>query len=341
MTSLDPLESLALELVQARSPSGCEGPALAVAERALRGAGLSVERQHVGDPSRYNLFARRGRPRAVLTTHLDTVPGDLPVRIGDGALHGRGSCDAKGIAAAMISAAGALAASGREDFGVLLVVGEETTSDGAIAANELLASAAIGWSPEACLFGEPTGLSWVTSHPGVVMATLQARGEAGHSSQPDAGRSAIHALLDVLERVRREPWPSSELGPTRVNVGRLEGGSAANVVAESARAELMFRGGAEPERILRRLREIADGVELHVSCSSAPARFRIPEGAPSHAAWFATDAPFLPALGRPCLFGPGDIRHAHAADEHVRLGDLRAARDAYVGWVTTEAGGRR
>jgi acetylornithine deacetylase len=341
MTSLGPLESLALELVETRSPSDDEGPALVVAERALREASLSVERQQVGGPERYNLFAWRGRPRVVLTTHLDTVPGDPPVRIGDDVLHGRGSCDAKGIAAAMISAADALASSGREDFGVLLVVGEETTSDGAIAANELISSGALGWSPEACVFGEPTGLSWVTSHPGVVMVTIQAQGEAGHSSRPDAARSATHALLDALERIRREAWPGSDLGETRVNIGRLEGGSAANVIAESARADVMFRGGADPEVILRRLRELMGEAELLVTCSSAPVRFAIPDGAPSHAAWFSTDAPFLPALGRPFLFGPGDIRHAHAAGEHVRLSDLRAARDAYVDWVTTQASSQR
>jgi len=336
MTSLGSLESLALELVEARSPSGEEGPALHVAERALREASLSVERQIVGGPERYNLFAWRGRPRFVLTTHLDTVPGDLPVRVGDDVLHGRGSCDAKGIAAAMISAADTLVAGRHDDFGLLFVVGEETTSDGAIAANELVRDGSLGWTPEACVFGEPTGLSWVTSHPGVLMVALHARGEAGHSSQRDAGRSATHALLDTLDRIRREPWPGSDLGETRLNVGRLEGGSAANVVAESARADVMFRGGVEPSALLPRLRDLAGETALDVTCSSSPMRFETPEGAPSHAAWFSTDAPFLSALGRPFLFGPGDIRHAHAADEHVRLSDLRAARDAYVAWVKAQ-----
>lgn len=337
---MSPIEQLALALVEAPSPSGDEGPALVVAERALREASLSVERQLVGGAGRYNLFAWRGRPRIVLTTHLDTVPGNPPVRVENDVLHGRGSCDAKGIAAAMIAAAAALVAGGRDDLGVLLVVGEETTSDGAIAANELVSSGALGWEPEACVFGEPTGLSWVTSHPGVVVVSLHAVGEAGHSSQPDAGRSATHALLDALERIRNERWPDSPLGPTRVNVGRLEGGSASNVVAESARADIMFRGGAEPDAILRRLLELAGEVEMQVACTSAPVQFSVPDDVPSHAAWFSTDAPFLGALGRPYLFGPGDIRHAHAADEHVRLSDLAAARDAYVDWATARLGFR-
>ena len=240
----------------------------------------------------------------------------------------------------MIAAADVLVSSGRNDVGVLLVVGEETTSDGAIAANDLVSSGALGWSPESCLFGEPTGLSWVSSHPGVVVVSLHARGEAGHSSRPDAGRSATHALLDTLARIRSEPWPDSAIGPTLVNVGRMEGGSASNVVAESAQADVMFRGGAEPEMILRRLRELTGEVELRVTCMSSPVRFSIREGEPSHAAWFSTDAPFLPALGRPHLFGPGDIRHAHAADEHVRLSDLRAARDTYVAWATAQLSGQ-
>lgn len=333
---------LARALVEAPSPSGDEFPALAVAERALGHAGLAVERQPVGGSStRFNLFASCGTPKALLTTHLDTVPGTLPVEVRDGVLHGRGACDAKGIAASMITAAADLVARGRRDFGVLFVVGEETTSDGAIAADALLASGDIEWRPRFALFGEPTGLRWVSAHPGVVMATLSARGRPSHSSRPDPAGNAIHLLLDWIAAVRREPWPADPaLGPTLLQVGRIGGGTAANVAAEHASADVMFRSTLTTEAIVSRLRALApERAEVTVTCSSAPMRFRTttPDASnePLDAApvAFSTDAPFLQHAGAPWLFGPGDIAHAHANDEQVRGTDLALAAQMQARWV--------
>src|SRR4029077_7514604 len=74
-------------------------------------------------------------PLVTLSTHLDTVPPFIPPRLDGDALRGRGSCDAKGIAAAMICAAERLR-DGDAPVGLLFVVGEETAHDGAHAANE-------------------------------------------------------------------------------------------------------------------------------------------------------------------------------------------------------------
>src|SRR4029434_1569885 len=73
-------------------------------EGLLRGVGYQVVRQPVS-AGRDNLYAYAGRPEVVFSTHVDTVPPYVPLREDATALHGRGSCDAKGIAAAMITAA--------------------------------------------------------------------------------------------------------------------------------------------------------------------------------------------------------------------------------------------
>lgn len=326
-------------LVEAPSPSGDEGPALRVAERLLREAGLDVVRQEVGQPGRFNLFAARGTPRVVMTTHLDTVPGDVPVELRGDTLQGRGACDAKGPAAAMIAAAAELVRRGRDGFGVLLVVGEETTSDGAMAANALVESGELGWRPRASVLGEPTDDRWVSAHPGVVIARLAARGRAAHSSRPQDGVSAVHLLLDWLGALRDAPWPEDpELGATLLNVGRIEGGTAANVLAEEASAEIMLRSGGDPAHLLRIVRAAEPpGATVTCTCSSSAVRFAPPPAAaaapePPSPAPFSTDAPFLSALGRLSLYGPGSIRHAHASDERVTGAELVLARARYVAW---------
>jgi acetylornithine deacetylase len=328
---------MAATMVEAPSPSGDEGPALRVAEKMLREAGLTVERQEVGSPGRFNLFAWHGRPRVVLTTHLDTVPGHLPVRVEGGALHGRGACDAKGIAAAMIAAAQALREEGRSDFGVLLVVGEETTSDGAIAADAAVAARQFPWEPEHAMFGEPTGNRFVKAHPGVLLATVSTTGRAAHSACPEQGASAIHALLDLLADLRFQSWPGDALlGRTLFQVGRIEGGTAANVVADQARAEVMFRSGVDPTLLEQETREIVGSKgAVDVWCSSRPVRFDVPQALHDQAvlASFSTDAPFLPSLGRPYLCGPGSILDAHTDHERISADDMTCARDIYVKWA--------
>lgn len=331
------LLDMARELVGARSPSGREGPALRVAEALLRDAGLVARRQPVGGPDRFNIFASRGKPRAVLTTHVDTVPGEVPARVEGEVLHGRGACDAKGALAAMIAASAAAVERGLQDFGVLVVVGEETTSDGAMAADLALSRREIAWASEAAVFGEPTQNRWATAHPGVLVLTARARGRAAHSAHPEEGDSAVHRLLEFLGEVRGTEWPEDDLlGPTRLNVGRLSGGSAANVVAEEAEAEIMFRTGADPDDIGHRLRELAEGrVEIEVGCASSAVHFEVPRNALDRAGpvSFSTDAPFLRHLGAPYLCGPGSIRHAHTDAERVTLPELAEARDAYLAWL--------
>lgn len=332
-------KTIARSLVEAHSPSGDEGLAMQVASRLLRELGLRVEQQEVGSSGRFNVLAAAGRPRVVLTTHLDTVPGELPIEVREGRLHGRGACDAKGSAAAMIAAAADLLADGQTDFGLLFVVGEETTSDGAIAANQLIESGALDWPVADTLLAEPTNGKFVTAHPGVAVATLRAEGRCAHSAYPEHGRSAIHALLDTLDVMRSRRWPTdSELGETRVNVGRIGGGSAANVLAGSASAQLMIRSGAPISEILEGLREcIGSTCALEVECESEPVRFAAPatelEAENAGPVPFATDAPFFAGLGRRYLCGPGSIHLAHTAEESISLASIDSARALYFAWA--------
>src|SRR5260370_26598174 len=86
------------------------------------------------EPSRDNIFVSWGEPVVTLSTHMDTVPPFFGSREDDDFIWGRGSCDAKGIIAAMIGGAEKLLAAGTRNLGLLFVDGEERNSAGARAA---------------------------------------------------------------------------------------------------------------------------------------------------------------------------------------------------------------
>lgn len=64
--------------------------------------------------------------------------------------------------------------------------------------------------------------------------------------------------MEVLHAIKHVAWPSSEeLGQTTVNIGLIEGGQAANALAEASEAVAMFRLIGEPEEVLSAVKDIA------------------------------------------------------------------------------------
>src|SRR5688500_12946174 len=110
--------ALAAELLAIQSPTGSEGEAVDFVARWLVARGWDVTVQEVS-PGRGNVWASRRGGGVTLSTHLDTVPPYIAPRLVGDRLHGRGACDAKGIAAAMMAAADRLAASGEERVDLL------------------------------------------------------------------------------------------------------------------------------------------------------------------------------------------------------------------------------
>src|SRR5208282_5264852 len=137
-------------------------------------------------------------------------------------IYGRGSCDAKGIVAAQLTAAERLKNEGVEDFALLFLVGEETVSDGAREANLHPPGARY------IINGEPTDNKLVIGCKGNLRIDLRARGKMAHSAYPQLGVNAIDKLLDVLSDLRKIQLSASPvLGPATMNIGVLTGGRAA------------------------------------------------------------------------------------------------------------------
>jgi acetylornithine deacetylase len=287
--------------------------------------GGNVERMHVA-PDRFNVLATWGQPTVVLSTHMDTVPPFFPSSEDSEFLRGRGACDAKGIVAAMICAARQLCAAGTRNFGLLLVVGEEKDSLGAFTAAKHSCGARF------LINGEPTENKLALGSKGALRFVLTARGRLAHSAYPELGDSAIERLLDALEAVRRLPLPHDALlGKSTLNIGTISGGRAPNVIADEARADLMFRTVGDPDLIRAAMRSALDGhVELQEELYTEALRLEAVPGFETTVVAYTTDIPnFGGAWGKPLLIGPGTIHVAHTAEERIPKKELVAAIGIY------------
>jgi len=349
--------------------------------------GLRVQRHAADGEDRWNLVVFAGPPVAadraglVLSGHLDVVPpGEgwstppFTLTERDGRWHGRGTCDMLGFVA---MAANLLVRAAEEGVPrplvLVLTADEEIGSRGA-------AALAADWSPQERLprdavVGEPTGLRVVRLHKGHAKRRFVLRGTSAHSGTPHLGRSAIEAAGPVLQRLaalRRELL--AEGGPNAdcftsapfpvLTVGRIAGGEAVNMVAESCTLDLGVRvlPGQRSEDLLARVRAavaagVADAASLDDGGEVPPVEIietdlgdNPPLGTPRDAAIvarlmdlveqqedqgvsFASDGGHLAGgLGmEPVLFGPGHMRVAHRPDEHLDPAELDAARAIIAG----------
>jgi acetylornithine deacetylase len=322
---MDALE-LTRALVALETPTGAEGPATDFLDAELRRAGYKVVRQPVS-PGRHNLYAYREPPVLVFSTHLDTVPPHIPLAEDEESIHGRGSCDAKGLAAAMIAAAERLAERGERRIGLLFVVGEENGSDGALAAADL------GPRGRFLINGEPTENRLSIGQKGSLRVDLQAVGRAAHSAYPDEGASAIAALLDTIDRIRRMPLPSDPLlGESTLNLGLIRGGVAPNVIAPAGSAQILIRTVGPTGPLKEAIKSLlAPGVtvdfRVELPCYKGGTA---PPGWETTVVSYASDLPFLEPWGERYQLGPGTIRVAHTSQEHIRKADLLRGVDLYV-----------
>jgi len=283
------------------------------------------------EPNRDNVCACWGEPIVAFSTHMDTVPPFFSSSEDGEFIRGRGSCDAKGIIAAMIAAAEKLLAAGSRNLGLLFVVGEERNSAGAIAA------AATPRGSRFLINGEPTENRLALGSKGALRYEITAHGKLAHSAYPELGHSAIHTLLDVLQDIRQIPLPEDGLlGRSTLNVGTIEGGRAPNVVADEAEAEIMFRTVGDPAKIREAVSAATAGRAEACEVFYTPAlRLAKLDGLPTTIVAFTTDIPsFEGTWGQPFLIGPGSIHVAHTAEECIPKRELSEAVEIYARMAT-------
>ena len=350
----DTLYLLHRDLVNIPSVSGNESQVGRYLEEYLTRRNYTVERQYVdaapeytglgslGEAAsrRFNLLAYPGslkrQTRVLLTSHIDTVPPFYRYEHREhDQLWGRGSVDAKACVAAQIQALQDLLSSRKvsaDDVSLLFVVSEETGGAGMLAVNDLN----MKW--ETVIFGEPTELKLASGHKGMLILTIRGFGLAGHSGYPWLGANANHILIPALAALQKLDLPSSEkYGNTTLNIGEIEGGVAANVMAESALAKIGIRiaaGSAQAikDKILETIQNVSpDDLEVtFLGGSYGPVDIDSDvEGFDTITVNYGTDIPNLKGNHKRYLYGPGSILVAHSDHEHLAAGDLLAAVEGY------------
>ncbi|CCG84654.1 protein of unknown function [Taphrina deformans PYCC 5710] len=327
-------------LIEAESTSrGLEKNAADVLLAYFGDLGWSVQTfPTFGNGARSNVLAwpgRTNRTRLLVTSHIDTVPPYIPYSVHDGAIWGRGSADAKASVATQIEAVRRLIGKdmiSADDVALLYVVG----TDGMKSFSQDMIRENRTW--ETVVFGEPTENKVAVGHKGMVLFNVSCSGKASHSGYPELGSSANEKLVDVLHELKHHDWPvDKSLGNTTFNIGRIEGGVAANVVPASASADLSIRVSRSLDDILTYLRnvvatspdtsyEIFQAVVPTVLDSLAGTKFD------EIVVNYSTDVPNLSrevATGKRYLFGPGSILLAHGDNEHIKIKELLGTAHDY------------
>ncbi|CAN9212887.1 unnamed protein product [Alternaria alternata] len=290
----------------------------------LRARDWTVEKQEVSK-DRYNLLAYGSKRETtiLLSSHIDTVPPYWPYYYNEttDVIGGRGSVDAKGSVAPMIIAAQDIKGHLQDDISLLFVVGEETGGDGMRAFSD--------WdkrpsSHEIVIFGEPTEAKLVCGHKGMLGFSVKATGKAAHSGYPWLGVSAndimVEALGELLKLREHLPW-SKKYGNTTMNFGRVQGGVAANVVAETATANIATRLAAGTPDLVRG--QIIDALK-DVKAAAQKEGGDL-EGFETMTVNYGTDVPWLSGDHKRYLYGPGSIFVAHSDHEALKRKELEQA----------------
>lgn len=267
--------------------------------------------------NRCNVRCVKGSPSLTLTSHFDTVPGEVPIQRDDYRVVGRGACDAKGQIIAQLWGLSLAVEQGLSDYCCHFVVGEETDGAGA--------RTLLSHNPRTpyILNGEPTRNKFVSKCWGAADIVLRATGTARHSSL-GTENSAIHALVRDLQRLMLVDAPT-----VSINVGKIHGGTAANVQAENASAVLCVRMSDNADSALEVLHRTIKECELTVpSAPLLPITLFVPATETSSAieVKFSSDCSvYAQAFDKVMLFGPGDIQYAHTSYEFISLDELQAA----------------
>ena len=359
---------------------------IAFIEDYLKSYGVAAQIFLNPEKTKANLLATIGPKEGagiMLSGHTDVVPvaeqnwshDPFEMREKDGLLYGRGTCDMKGFIACVLTAVPAFV---RADLAEPLLLAfsydEETGCTGVMSLVRHVQAMKV--KPRACIVGEPTSMKVVNSHKGIFHLLTRIYGLESHSSTDRGVNTVMYAaeMISYLNRLAEEmrgraPQVEGFDPPyTTVHVGRIKGGTAANITPSYCEFEWDVRPmpGSEQDEVLTRFNQ-------HVTEHILPAMqkgcgehdrpkvnvetdllARVPTLLPETGSSaetlvlalaeqnevavvsYGTEAGIFQATGGvpTVVCGPGSILQAHKPDEYIALSELRACDD-FLGRLLT------
>ena len=206
-------------------------------------------------------------------------------------------------------------------------------------------------TPLGAIIGEPSGMKPVLAHKGKMAARMEVIGRSGHSSRPDLGLNAVHAMAEVIthavshgQSLTNGPFDDTFAPPySSLQVGVISGGQSVNIIPDRCTADIEARAvpGIVPASLLEpvkdRLQALRDsGFEVvWQELSSYPALAMVGDSDlagllvqltgqdPISAVSYGTEAGLFQKAGIDAIIcGPGEIGRAHRPNEFIDLGEL-------------------
>jgi len=346
----------------------------------LQGFGVSSQVFYNEDKTKANLLVSIGPkdiPGIMLSGHTDVVPvtaqnwssDPFDMYAKDGRLYGRGTCDMKGfIACVLAKVSKFVAADLKEPVHIALSYDEEIGCTGVMSLVEHVRAMKV--KPRACIVGEPTNMKVVNSHKGIFHLLTRVYGLAAHSSTDLGLNTVTYAskminYLDELAEEMKSRLPVNEgFDPpyTTIHVGRIKGGTAANITPEYCEFEWDFRPIPDRDDVQD---EVLERFQVYVKDYILPDMERrdkksarvetdilshvpslLPESGSTaetlvlalanqndvHVVSYGTEAGIFQATGGvpTVVCGPGSILQAHKPDEYIAQSELDSC-DEFLG----------
>jgi len=341
-------------------------------EGYLSDLGVPSERSWDADRRKANLFATIGptdKPGIVLSGHTDVVPVDgqawtsdpfTLTRKGD-KLYARGASDMKGFIAIMLAKAPEFVR--RQPKTPLHLAFTYDEEVGCLGVRTLLAELAKRpVKPKACIVGEPTLMKPVIGHKGKKSIRCHVHGLESHSALAHRGVNAVEAAAEVVAYLKAMARRFRDQGPfdpdysppyTTVHTGKIQGGTALNIVPKDCLFDFEFRylPSEDPEELFEEVRRFAveqllpemhavseaTGFDFHELSGMAGLDMKNDDdltrlvlqlsGANGTGkVSFGTEGGNYQEFGIPTIVcGPGSIEQAHKPDEWIEIDQLAQA----------------
>lgn len=327
---------LVTRAVSCPSPSGHEAAVTQILVEAMSAGGAEA---HVDESGNAVGAWGTGPLKVAFLGHMDTVPGEIPVRVEGGVLYGRGSVDAKGSLCAAIAAASRLHGRALAALTLHVIGAVEEEVPSSRGCRHLLATLP---APDLVIIGEPSGWDRYTlGYKGRLAVRLDARRESAHGARDEP--SAAEMLVDAYAAVRRwverdNQGVESAFDRLQVTLRRLS--SEDDGLVDRCHGEVVFRLPPrwESARLARSVSELTFGPGIELTQTSAEEPVRADNRSPLARA-FRAGIRAAGGAARPVLktgtsdmnvvaphwrvptvaYGPGDASLDHTPHERLSL----------------------